>query len=273
MAALFSNSNGFIITIEVVPPQGHDPQKLLEKLQNLSNLSFNAFSVASNPVAKPKMSAMVFTQLIQKVTKKPAILHFTIRDHNRLGLQSELWGAKALGIDNIIAVTGDPSASTAQEITSFVGDLSVFELIAMARDSELYTGAVLDFRPEVNGLDHEIKRLEKKVASGCQFIVTQPVYDEKTAKKIHTATNHLNVPVIMGILPLLSYKHAVFLHDKVDGIAVPEPLRQAMEEAKDPVKEGVNQARFMLDLARQMYSGACIMPPFDRFDILGDILG
>ncbi len=272
MTVSFLNNNEFIITIEVVPPTGNDPEELLRKLSNLADLSFHAFSVASNPVAKPKMSAMVFTYLIQKATQKPAILHCTIRDHNRLGLQSELWGARALGIDTVIAVTGDPSASKAEEITSTVGDLNVFQLITMARNSDLHTGAVLDFRPEVDGLEYEAKRLEKKVSAGSQFIVTQPVYDEKTAKQIHAAIRHLKVPIIMGILPLLSYKHAVFLHDKVDGIAVPEALRQQMKKAKDPVREGVLQARQMLELARQMFSGACIMPPFDRFDILTDIL-
>ena len=272
MTSLFPENNEFIITIEVVPPKGNDPKNLLEKLTSLSDLSFYGFSVASNPVAKPRMSAMVFTHLIQKATKKPAILHCTVRDHNRLGLQSELWGARALGIDTIIAVTGDPSAPKADKTTSTVNDLNVCQLIAMAKDSDLYTGAVLDFRPEVNGLDHEAKRLEKKVASGCRFIVTQPIYDEQTAKEIDKATNHLNVPILMGILPLLSYKHAVFLHDKVAGIAVPESLRQRMETARDPVKEGVLQAKQMLELAKKMYSGACIMPPFDRFEILADIL-
>ena len=272
MPASFLFKNEFIITIEVVPPNSNTPEDLLKKLTDLAGLSFHAFSVASNPVAKPRMSAMVFTHLIQKITQKPGILHCTIRDHNRLGLQSELWGAKALGIDTVIAVTGDPSASKAEEITSTVGDLNVFQLITMARNSDLHTGAVLDFRPEINGLEHEAKRLEKKVAAGCQFIVTQPVYDEKTAKQIHAATRQLKVPIIMGILPLLSYKHAVFLHDKVDGIAVPEALMQQMKKAKDPVKEGIFQARHMLELAKQMYSGACIMPPFDRFDILKDIL-
>jgi len=272
MSFLISKNNKFIITIEVVPPQGNSAAKILKKLSDIANLAFHGFSVASNPVAKSKMSAMVFTHLIQKATQKPAILHCTIRDHNRLGLQSELWGAKALGIDTVIAVTGDPSAFREEEPTSTVGDLNVCQLIAMARDSDLFTGAVLDFRPEINGLKHEAKRLTKKVAAGCQFIVTQPIYDEETAKKIHRAINHLNVPVIMGILPLLSYKHAVFLHDKVAGIAVPEPLRQRMEKAKDPVKEGISQAKQMLKLAKGMYSGACIMPPFDRFDILPDIL-
>lgn len=272
MPLSFLNNNEFIITIEVVPPQDNNPEELLKKLSALSSLSFHAFSVASNPVAKPRMSAMVFTHLIQRATGKPAILHCTIRDHNRLGLQSELWGARALGIDTVIAVTGDPSASKAEEITSTVGDLNVFQLITLARNSGLHTGAVLDFRPEINGLEHEAKRLEKKVAAGCQFVVTQPVYDEKTAKQIHAATTHLKVPVIMGILPLLSYKHARFLHDKVDGIAVPEALRRQMKEAKDPLGQGVSQAGQMLELARKMYSGACIMPPFERFDMLTDIL-
>ncbi len=272
MTSLFSDNNEFIITIEVVPPKGNDPKNILEKLTGIADLPFHGFSVASNPVAKPKMSAMVFTHLIQKATRKPAILHCTVRDHNRLGLQSELWGARALGIDTIIAVTGDPSAPKADDPTSTVNDLNVCQLITMAKDCDLCIGAVLDFRPEVNGLDHEAKRLEKKVASGCRFIVTQPIYDEQTAKEIHEATKHLNVPVIMGILPLLSYKHAVFLHNKVAGIAVPEPLRQRMEKAKEPVKEGISQAREMLGLAKEMYSGVCIMPPFDRFDILADLL-
>ncbi len=271
-ASLFLNKNEFIITIEVVPPHGSNVEDILEKLSNLNNLSFHGFSVASNPVAKSKMSAMVFTHLIQTTIKKPAILHCTIRDHNRLGLQSELWGAKAMGIESVIAVTGDPSASNVDNPTEFVADLNVFELITLIRNSNLHTGAVLDFRPEINGLDREIKRLEKKVAAGCQFVVTQPVYDESTAKQIFNGVKHLQIPVIMGILPLLSYKHAKFLHDKVDGIAVPELLQQHMEKAGNPIDYGVSQAKEMLDLAKTMFSGACIMPPFDRYDILQNIL-
>lgn len=272
MNFFFSDPNEFIITIEVVPPRGNDAGPLIEKLQSLAGLSFHAFSTASNPVAKPRMSAMVFAHLIQKATGRRAILHFTIRDHNRLGLQSELWGAKALGIDTVIAVTGDPSAAHADEKTSTVGDLNVYDLISLARDSGLFTGAVLDFRPEVNGLEYESQRLEKKVEAGCRFIVTQPVYDEITAQNIHKATKHLNVPVVMGILPLLSYKHAVFLHDKVAGIAIPEHLRKEMETSQDPIAAGIAQARQMLVLAKSLFSGACVMPPFDRFEILKDIL-
>src|SRR3989339_1255490 len=246
MTPLFSDPGEFIITIEVVPPKGNDAGPLLEKLQSLAELNFHAFSTASSPVAKPRMSAMVFAHLIQKTTQRRAILHCTTRDHNRIGLQSELWGAKALGIDTIMAVTGDPSAARAEEKTSTVGDLNVYDLISLGRDSGLTTGAVLDFRPEVNGLEYEAKRLEKKAEAGCRFIVTQPVYDEDTAKNIHDAVKHLKVPVVMGILPLLSYRHAVFLNDKVAGIAVPAHLRKEMETAKIPLSVGISQSRQML---------------------------
>ncbi len=272
MTALFFEPDRFVTTIEVVPPPDYDPGPLLEKLSTLAHLDFQAFSVASNPVAKSRMSALVFSHLIQENCQKKAILHCTIRDHNRLGLRSDLLGAKALGIDTIIAVTGDPSVRNPSEPTTTVGDLNVFELISLAGNAGLNAGAVLDFRPETNGLDHEARRLEKKVNAGARFVVTQPVYDEITANKIHMATKDLNVPVIMGILPLLSFRHAVFLHDKVAGIAVPEQLRKEMEKSADPVKTGVIQSRQMLELAKKMFSGACVMPPFDRFDILEQIL-
>jgi homocysteine S-methyltransferase len=272
MSFIFEKKNKFKITIEVVPPEG-DYDTLIHEIKKISHLDFDGFSVASNPIAKPRMSAMVFAYLLQQKTGKPAILHFTIRDHNVIGLQGEMWGAKALGIETVIAMTGDPAKKVKnQKTVSTVGDVNVFELVKMSLGSGLNTGAVLDFRPEINGLDAEVKRLEKKVNSGAEFIVTQPVYDEKTAKKISEATKHLNVPVIMGILPLLSYRHAIFLHDKVAGIAVPEKLRDEMKNSKEPVEQGITQAKRILDIAKDQFSGACIMPPFDRFEILSGIL-
>jgi methylenetetrahydrofolate reductase (NADPH) len=271
MSFLLSQENKFKITLEVVPPPGVNGQVLLDKLTALAHLPFDAFSVASNPVANPRMSAMVFSHLLQKQTGKPAILHFTVRDHNRLGLQAEVWGARALGIDTIIAVTGDPSARN-KEKTTTINDLTVFELIRMANRADLCTGAVLDYRPEVDGLENEIFRIEKKAAAGAKFIVTQPVYDEKTAQTLHDKLNHIKIPVIMGILPLLSHKHASFLHNKVAGIVVPETLQQEMKGAKDPLSTGIAQSRQMLQLAKKLFSGACIMPPFDRFEILSRLL-
>ncbi len=272
MSFVMSDSRQFVTTIEVVPPAGNDPRDLLEKLAGIAHLNFDGFSVATNPVAKPRMSATVFCHLLNQKTGKPAILHLTVRDHNLLGLQAELWGAKALGIDTLIAVTGDPSAGRKKTGATAVNDVTVYHLIAMAAESGLTAGGVLDYRPERNGLKNEIKRLENKVEAGSRFIVTQPVYDETTAKTLAHACHHLPVPIIMGILPLLSLRHACFLHDKVDGIAVPGALRREMETSSDPIKTGTAQAQTMLEIARKYFSGACVMPPFERFEILKDIL-
>jgi len=272
MSFILSRQETFKITVEVVPPAGHGIEPLMEKILPISSLGFHGFSVASNPVARPRMSAMVFTHLLQRQTGKPSILHFTVRDHNRLGLQAELWGARALGIETIIAVTGDPSAKERENPAAAVNDLNVCDLISMAADSGMCTGAVLDYRPEVDGLEHEIRRLEKKAEAGCRFIVTQPVYDTDTAQRLKAGLAHLKMPVIMGILPLISVKHALFLHAKVDGIAVPSALQKAIKFSDDPLATGIQNSREMLELAKHFFSGACIMPPFDRFDILRQIL-
>ncbi len=262
----------FVLTVEVVPPGGNDPETLLTALASLGGLPVDGFSVATNPVAKPRMSAMALCALIQQRTGRPAVLHCTTRDHNRISLQALMWGAKALGISSVLVATGDFVAMAERSMTSDVKDLNVFELVTMARESGLYTGAVLDFRPEVNGLDREVKRLEKKVAAGAQYAVTQPIYDRNTAQEIATAVGHLGIPVIMGILPLRTPRHADFLHDRVAGIAVPEPLRKRMHSASDSVAEGVLNAREMVAVAREFFQGACVMPPFDHYEVLPDIL-
>ncbi|SMC38072.1 homocysteine S-methyltransferase [Desulfocicer vacuolatum DSM 3385] len=263
----------FILTIEVVPPGGDDPEALLTSLEALGDLPVDGFSVATNPVAKPRMCAMALCALIQQRTGRPAVFHCTTRDHNRISLQSLMWGAKALGVSSVLVATGDFVAMADRKIVSDVKDVNVFELVTMARESGLHTGAVLDFRPEVNGLEREVKRLEKKVAAGAQYAVTQPIYDRDTAKEISQAVAHLNIPVIMGILPLRTPRHADFLHERVAGIAVPEALRKKMHSASDSVAQGVSNARDMVAVAREFFQGACVMPPFDHYEILPDVLG
>lgn len=262
----------FVVTIEVVPPGGSDPLPILDALAAVSNLSFDGFSVATNPVAKPRMSAMALCVMIQQRTQKPAILHLTTRDHNRLSLQAELWGAKAMGIETVMVATGDFVALKDRQHTSTVRDLDVYGLVQLARETGLKTGVVFDAHPEINGLSQAVAHLKRKVDAGAQFVVTQPVYDKAGADQLAKAIEGLGIPVIMGILPLRTPRHADFLHDKVAGIAIPPPLRQRMHAAADPVAEGAANARQMLDIARQDFAGACIMPPFDHYEILLDIL-
>ncbi|MEE4111607.1 MAG: methylenetetrahydrofolate reductase [Desulfobacteraceae bacterium] len=265
-------NESFVVTIEVVPPDGSDPVKVLSALESLTALPFFGFSVATNPVARPRMSAMALCAMIQQRTKKPAILHLTTRDHNRLSLQGELWGAKALGIETVLAATGDFVALKDRKHTTDVRDTDVYGLVRLAREAGLQTGVVFDTHPENNGLSRAVDHLQRKLDAGAQFAVTQPVYDEPGADEIAEATNKIGIPMIMGILPLRTPRHAEFLHTKVAGITVPDALRQRMQRAADPVAEGAANARDMVDTARTRFAGACIMPPFDHYEVMVDIL-
>ena len=269
---MYAKSDRFIITVEVVPPEGPQVDPLLGALDSLRELPIDGFSVATNPVAKPRMSAMAFCALLHQKTGRPAILHCTTRDHNRLSLQGMLWGALALGIQTVLVATGDIVALKDRATTTDVRDVDVFGLVAMARDSGLHTGVVLDPGPASGGLDKPVRRLEGKIAVGAQFVVTQPFYDEAGIRDLISATRHIEVPIILGILPLRTPRHAEFLHHRVSGINVPAKVRQRMSRAEDPVAEGVANAREVLALAREQFAGACLMPPFDRFEMLAGIL-
>lgn len=262
----------FVTTIEVVPPAGPDPATLLAALENVASLPVYGFSVATNPVAKPRMSAMALCTLIQTRTRRPAICHLTTRDHNRLSLTGELWGARALGIETVLVATGDFVAYTDRHQTTTVRDADVYDLVRMARDAGLHTGVVFDTHPESNGLARAVTHLKRKVDAGAQFAVTQPVYDDDGADMLAGALAGIGIPVIMGILPLRTPRHADFLHTKVAGIEIPEVVRERMHAASDPVAEGATNAREMIDAARQRFAGACIMPPFDHYEVLFDII-
>ncbi len=266
-------SKRFITTVEVVPPAGSDPGPLLKALESLADLPVDGFSVATNPVAKPRMSAMALCALIQKHTGRQAVLHCTIRDHNLISLQGEMWGAQALGLRTVMAATGDFVALGDRARTTMVRDVNVYDLVKMSRDSGLYTGVVFDTHPErKDGLSQAVLHLEKKRSAGAQFAVTQPVYDRISAERMVKATAHIGIPLILGILPLRTPRHAAFLHEKVAGIAVPRHVREQMDQAEDPIAAGVQNARDMLAIARERFAGACLMPPFDHYEIMPDIL-
>jgi homocysteine S-methyltransferase len=265
-------SDPFTITVEVVPPAGPDPEHILAQLESLHTLSVQAYNVATNPVAKPRLSALALSALIQKRTGQPAILHCTTRDHNRLSLQSLLWGARALGVNKVLITTGDYISMGDQAATSTVRDVNVFELVDMARATGLQTGVVFDPFSSSRGREHALRRLERKVEAGAQFVITQPVYDQAEVEAISNLTQSVDIPLLLGILPLRSPKHALFLHHKVSGIVIPDAVLRRMEAASAPLREGAALARAVLQIARDHVDGACLMPPFDDFSILPNIL-
>jgi methylenetetrahydrofolate reductase (NADPH) len=271
-ALIHALEQGFTVTVEVVPPSGPEADFLLEALQAVNLASVHGFSVATNPVARPHMSALALSTLIRQKTGKEAVLHCTTRDHNALSLQGLLWGARALGIETVLAATGDTIAYRRRYKTTAVRDLEVFGLIELARDSGLCVGAVFDPHPESDGFERETERLKEKIRRGAQFAVTQPVYTLEEAQRLAEASQSAGAPVMLGILPLRTPRHAEFLHEKVSGITVPERVRRSMREAQDPAVEGIELSRELLSGAAGMFAGACLMPPFGHYEIISRLL-
>ena len=264
-------SCGFTVTVEVVPPAGPDPQSLLERLRSLSSLPFFGFSVASNPVARPRMSALAFSSLLQQSTGRPAILHCTTRDHNSLSIQGQLWGARALGIRSVLAASGDMVALEERLRVSTVQDMDVFGLIRLARDEGLETGAVIDVRSAGGRLQVDAERLKRKIGAGAQFAVSQPLFDRAGAQSLASLCAGLGIPVLLGILPPRTVRHVEFLSRQVAGIEVPPSVQRRLQGAKDPTAEGLTLAREMLETARELFAGACLMPPFNRYEVLSTV--
>ena len=269
---LGSPDSEFVNLVEVVPPAGPDPGPVLDALSALAGLPIAAFTVASNPVAKPRMSALAVCALIIQRTGVPAIVHCTTRDHNRLGVWSLLCGARALGIQTALITTGDYVALGDRGSTTTVGDLDVFALVGMARSVGLQTGVVFDPHPETGGLDAQVERLVEKADAGAEFVVTQPLFDEEGVARLASRLAVAGIPAILGVLPLRSARHADFLHHRVSGISVPEAVRRRMLSAENPIAEGLSTACDLLAAARRHFAGACLMPPFGHYEVVAQML-
>jgi homocysteine S-methyltransferase len=189
-----------------------------------------------------------------------------------LALQGLLWGARALGVETVLLATGDRIALAEQGLTG-VRDLDVFALVRMAAEAGLQVGVVLDPREGRRGLRREGERLLRKAEAGAGFAVTQPVYSLQEAEALAAAARPAGLPVLLGVLPLRTPRHAEFLHHRVSGIHVAQAARRRLQEAADPAAEGLVLALEMLAAARRLFAGACLMPPFGGYQILRPLLG
>ncbi len=279
---------GDFVTVEVTPPKDANYHEAIEKLRPLVDAGISAIDVTDNPMAHVHMSAVAFAHLIKEELGLAVILHLTCRDLNLLGMHSTLLGASALGVDGILALTGDPAS-----LGDYPGVTSVFDVTSdglakvihslnqgldytgkeLGRPTNFAIGGALN--PMATDMDKEIARLEKKRESGVNFLMTQPVFDpEPLARATAALPKDWMPPVLVGILPLRSSRHAEFLHNEVPGIEIPEHIRKRLaavspDEAR---AEGLAIARETLAIARRDYGGAYIMPPFGKFEVVRDIL-
>lgn len=272
-----------IITVELDPPKGLDISTTLERARTLTTAGVDAINLAENPLARIRMGNLALASRIQEETATEVIVHVTGRDRNLIGLHSELMGAHLLGIRSILAVTGDPVAVSGETGSSSVFDVNSIGLLklldglnqgrtAYGADLSGRTAFLLGaaFNPNVADLSGQLRKLDKKISAGAKFIQTQPVYDVATMARLMQETAALQLPVLLGIMPLVSERNAEFLHNEVPGIYLPECVRNRMrgKRGAEGIAEGMAIARELIEAAKTVgLGGYYLIPPFGKVEL------
>ena len=278
--------NKFVVSVEIDPPRGANPEKILNAAIKLRDFGVDAVNVADSPMARVRMSCLAMAGLISDRVGLDVILHFTCRDRNLMGLHSDLIGAHALGVRNILALTGDPPSLGDYPNATAVYDVDAIGLVEII--SKLNNGTDLagnslgshtDFsigvaiNPTADNLDTELERLKLKIAGGAQFAMTQPMYKLDVLERFLTKAKEYRIPTILGLLPLQSYRHAEFLHNEVPGIDIPQDIRDRLNRAgKDAASVGIESCRELLHASRHLVQGVYLIPSFGRYETILQVL-
>jgi len=277
----------FLTMVEIVPPKGIDISKEVEGARFLKSVGVDAVNIPDSPRASARMSNQALSLLIQREVGIDTILHYTCRDRNVLCIQSDLLGAAAVGIRNLICITGDPPKMGNYPDATAVFDVDAIGLVNIVRNLNhgldlgsnpigTGTGFVIGIgaNPGLTDLDEEIRRFEYKVEAGAEYAVTQPVFDLRLLENFLKRIEHCRIPVVAGIWPLVSVRNAEFMKNELR-VSVPDSILERMARAQTPEaarSEGVAIAREMLIAARQMVQGAQISAPMGRYASAVDVL-
>lgn len=276
----------FVISVELAPPKGVNPEKVLAGARLLESKGLRFVNVTDSAMARVRMGAVAVAKLVQETTTLEAIIHFTSRDRNLMALQSELLGAHAMGVRNVLALTGDPPGVGDYPDATGVWDVESMGLVdalnkmnagtdlrgrEIGGSASFCVGAAVN--PTAVDLELELDRLGEKLEAGAHFVMSQPLYDMATLESFLNRSGELPVPLLLGILPLQSARHAEYMHNEVPGIEVPELLRDAMRDAgPDGVKAGIALAQEFIAEAQSLVDGIYLMPSFGRYEICGSVL-
>ncbi len=277
----------FVTMVEIVPPKGIDIRKEVDGATFLKSVGVDAVNIPDSPRASARMSNQSLSLLIQQEVGIEAILHYTCRDRNVLCIQSDLLGAAAVGIKNLICITGDPPKMGNYPDATAVFDVDAIGLVNIVhnlnRGLDLGgnpigkgTGFVIGVgaNPGLTDLDEEVRRFEYKVEAGAEYVVTQPVFDIRLLENFLRRIEHCRIPVVVGIWPLVSVRNAEFMKNELR-VSVPDSILERMARAQTPEAaraEGVAIAREMLIAARQTVQGAQISAPQGRYNLAVDVV-
>lgn len=281
----------FGVSVELDPPKGVDATKSVEGAKFLYEHGIDAVNIADGPRATGRMSPIALALLVRQAVPMEAIVHVCCRDRNLLAIQMDLISANALGLRNMMLITGDPPKMGIYPDSTAVFDLDAVGLVQSAnllnhgldfakRSLKGQTSLLLGVgcNPGAPDLDREVRRYEEKINAGAEFVFSQPVYDPELLERFLSRIKHVKpIPFYVGILPLASAKNADFLHNQVPGMQIPEETRQRMHKA--PTKEAQQQEGIYIAVEALKHArtfpqirGAYIFPPFGKYERILDVL-
>ena len=278
---------GFAVTVELDLPRGNDISSVVEAARRLKRRGVDAIDISDGARARLRMHPVAAARVVQDEAGIEAVAHLSCRDRNIIGLQADLLGAAALGIKNILAVTGDPAQigdypeATSVFDTESVGLIHVLSKMNQGEDlggnpiggpPGFLIGAA--FNPTAEDLDFEVEKLRRKVEAGAHAFWTQPVFEIGALERALEEIDDAGVCILLGLMPLRSVRQAEFLHNEVPGINIPERIRKKLAElpAEEAPKYGVEVAQNLLTKARPLVSGAYVMPPASAPHLAGDVI-
>jgi methionine synthase I (cobalamin-dependent)/5,10-methylenetetrahydrofolate reductase len=278
----------FVTSVEIVPPKGSNATGLIAQAQLLRDAGVDAVNVPDGPRAQSRMGVLAASQIIEREGIE-AVVHYCCRDRNLLGMQSDLLGAAALGLRNLLIITGDPpkmgpypQATAVFDIDS-IGLCNLVKRLNMGLDlggnpvgskTEFLIGVGVN--PGALDLEHELRRFAWKVEAGAQFAITQPVFDPDQLKRFLKAIEEFRIPIIAGIWPLTSYRNAEFMSNEVPGVVVPAAILARMKRQVDVEAqraEGIAIAREMLAEVRADIQGVQVSAPFGKVALALEVFG
>ncbi|WP_163539475.1 bifunctional homocysteine S-methyltransferase/methylenetetrahydrofolate reductase [Gracilibacillus sp. YIM 98692] len=276
------------VIVELDAPKHLEVDEFIKGAKQLEKVGVDAITLADNSLATPRVSNLAMAVKMKELNLDVTpLIHLTCRDRNLIGLQAHLMGLHTLDFHEILAITGDPTRIGGFPGASSVFDVTSFELTRLIKQCNQglsFSGTSLKkktnfsvaaaFNPNVANLSKAVKRMERKIKSGADYFLTQPIYDHQKIKDLYEETKHIDTPIFIGIMPLISHKNAEFLHHEVPGMKLSDEVRTRMKAPPTKAEakaEGLQIAKELIDTAIQYFNGIYLVTPFMNYELTSEL--